>query len=80
MTRVDYQEGRLIINEKEYVMVRDAAQETGLLAWYITRRAQEGAIPSCKLGNIWLVERDAVRALRPTDEAAADHTSTSSAQ
>ena len=76
MTRVDHQEGRLIINEKEYVRVRDAVQETGLSASYITRSAQEGSIPSCKLGNIWLVERDAVRALRPTDEPAIPHATT----
>ena len=66
MTRIDSRGGHLIINEKEYVLVRDAVQETGLSATYITRRAQKGLIPACKLGNIWLVDHDAVRALRPS--------------
>ena len=79
MTRVDYQEGRLIINEKEYISVRDAVQETGLSASYITRRAKNGSIPSYRLGNIWLVDRAAVRALRPTANISELHATTTGA-
>jgi hypothetical protein len=73
MTRVEHRAGHLFINEREYVFVRDAVKETGLSATYIARLANAGRIPSCKIGNVWLVDRVAVRALAQRRDAGLDH-------
>jgi excisionase family DNA binding protein len=53
--------GQLFINGQRHVTAAEAARESGLTRDYLSKLAKAGKIPGCRLGNIWLLDCQAVR-------------------
>jgi excisionase family DNA binding protein len=53
--------GKIFINRRLHVTSTEAAREAGLSRDYLSKLAKAGKIPGHRLGNIWLLDCEAVQ-------------------